>query len=202
MNCRKVNHLLSAYMDGELPGVEYRQIHEHLTQCAECTQEYRTLLQTKRLLAAMRLQESRTELPVLILQHVESERLQTRSLGALNALRRLPQQLTRQLRAEISLSSRGMAIGASVAIAVIMATAYAVEDTDPTHAKGTIQWSANLPDTMPGLIATKSTLSPNSPLSFSAPTHWPEPESPKVELSPVTYSSNSSLSFNNIAVSR
>ena len=47
MNCRKVSHLLSAYMDGELAGVENLQIRQHLSNCDDCNDEYEELLGTK-----------------------------------------------------------------------------------------------------------------------------------------------------------
>src|SRR5271165_6587424 len=70
LNCRKVNHLLSAYMDGELPGIEHRQIHEHLARCPECADEYAGLLKMKRLLAGMRVREPRTDLASRIVEQV------------------------------------------------------------------------------------------------------------------------------------
>ena len=70
MNCRKVNHLLSAYMDGELPGVEHRQIREHLMHCVECCQEYEALLRMKRLLAQMGLREPQNSLATRIVRHI------------------------------------------------------------------------------------------------------------------------------------
>ncbi|HZO88127.1 MAG TPA: zf-HC2 domain-containing protein [Chthonomonadaceae bacterium] len=87
MNCRKVSHLLSAYMDGELPGVEHRQIHLHLNACPECQAEYEGLLQVKRLLAGMRIQEPRPELPGLILQRLVSAEAQATSGGPASWLR-------------------------------------------------------------------------------------------------------------------
>lgn len=81
MNCRKVSHFLSAYMDGELPGVEHQIIHQHLNQCRECHAEYLGLLQVKRLLAGMRMQEPRAALPGMILQRVAAERSQASGLS-------------------------------------------------------------------------------------------------------------------------
>lgn len=72
VNCRKVSHLLSAYIDGELPGVEHRQVHEHLARCAECSAEYAGLLRTKRLLSALRVQEPNPELPANILHQIQA----------------------------------------------------------------------------------------------------------------------------------
>jgi anti-sigma factor RsiW len=79
VNCRKVSHLLSAYMDGELPGVEHRMIHQHLGECSECQAEYQVLLRVKRLLSGMRLCAPRPELPQLILERVATE--QSRRAG-------------------------------------------------------------------------------------------------------------------------
>ncbi|HZT42060.1 MAG TPA: zf-HC2 domain-containing protein [Chthonomonadaceae bacterium] len=73
MNCRKVSRLLSAYMDGELPGVEHRQIHEHLSWCGECAHEHERLLQMKRLLAGMRVQRPRADLSQSILVRLREE---------------------------------------------------------------------------------------------------------------------------------
>ena len=72
MNCRKVNNLLSAYIDGELAGYEYRQIRDHLARCPECLDEYEGLLQTKRLLSRLRVQEAAPELPASILKRIET----------------------------------------------------------------------------------------------------------------------------------
>ena len=74
MNCRKVTHFLSAYMDGELPGVEHRQIHEHIAQCADCASEYHGLLQMKRMLAGMRLREPQVDLPARIISQIHTQK--------------------------------------------------------------------------------------------------------------------------------
>lgn len=55
MNCRKVNNLLSAYIDGELAGVEQLQIRQHLRDCCECNYEHESLLLTKRMLSSLNL---------------------------------------------------------------------------------------------------------------------------------------------------
>jgi predicted anti-sigma-YlaC factor YlaD len=70
LNCHKVTQLLSAYMDGELTGVDHVAIHHHLGQCLPCKQEYEGLLKLKRLLGRMRLQEPRAELKHEILHHI------------------------------------------------------------------------------------------------------------------------------------
>ncbi len=70
MNCRKVTHLLSAYLDGELQGVESLQIRDHLRQCDECTVEYKDLLSMKRMLGRLKIQESVCDMPASILQNI------------------------------------------------------------------------------------------------------------------------------------
>ncbi|MEI6431794.1 MAG: zf-HC2 domain-containing protein, partial [bacterium] len=49
LNCRKVNGLLSAYMDAELSDAEMPIIQDHLESCPKCRQEYDTLRETKRM---------------------------------------------------------------------------------------------------------------------------------------------------------
>lgn len=48
MNCRKVQNLISAYVDCELPGVEMLAVRHHLNECTECNSEYENLLTIKR----------------------------------------------------------------------------------------------------------------------------------------------------------
>ncbi len=122
MNCRKVNHYLSAYMDGELPGVEHRQMHEHLARCTDCAAEYSGLLRMKRLLAGLRVQEPSAELPARILESVYRESAvseTSRAAGALNTLADwlrsnapMPQYLT---------------VGASLAVVGILFTVHFVD---------------------------------------------------------------------------
>lgn len=48
MNCRKVQNLISAYIDSELTGVEMLAIRDHVSHCANCDNEYKSLLKLKR----------------------------------------------------------------------------------------------------------------------------------------------------------
>src|SRR5258706_13132934 len=73
VNCRKTASLLSAYMDGELPGVEQLQIREHLKQCSSCNEEYESLLYTKRVLARLSLAAPRNFLEDRILDRLSEE---------------------------------------------------------------------------------------------------------------------------------
>lgn len=53
MNCRRISSLLSAYIDGELSGVEMLAVREHLSNCITCREDYESLRDTKQKLARM-----------------------------------------------------------------------------------------------------------------------------------------------------
>lgn len=63
--------LLSAYLDQELTGEEMLAVRAHLDDCALCRSEYRSLSDTKRLLASLALQTPRAELEQLLLCDAE-----------------------------------------------------------------------------------------------------------------------------------
>ena len=125
MNCRKVSHLLSAYMDGELPGVEHRQIHEHLAQCPDCAQEYRGLLQMKRLLAGMRVREAQADLPIRILHQVHTQETASHNQKGRSWLDNLAHLLTSQ-----NPRPQVMAVAASLAIVGIVYASYAIDRSE------------------------------------------------------------------------
>lgn len=53
MNCRRVVNLISAYVDGELTGVEMLDIRRHLGECPDCMEEYESLRATKMMVARL-----------------------------------------------------------------------------------------------------------------------------------------------------
>ncbi|MCC6727736.1 MAG: zf-HC2 domain-containing protein [Chthonomonadales bacterium] len=80
MNCRRINSLLSAYIDGELAGVEQLHVRQHLRVCSECDDEYQSLLNTKRLLSGMVFQTPRPGLADEILRRLEADPRASRCL--------------------------------------------------------------------------------------------------------------------------
>ena len=76
MNCRRVNHLLSAYVDSELTGTEMLEIRAHLADCSACRRECEELQQTKRLLGSLALRAPRrqAEFEQALLQTVQTTR--------------------------------------------------------------------------------------------------------------------------------
>lgn len=59
MNCRRVSSLISAYIDGELTGVEMLEIRRHLDGCRACMLQYESLRYTKQLLSCLKYVEPR-----------------------------------------------------------------------------------------------------------------------------------------------
>lgn len=66
MNCRKVQNLISAYLDGELAGHEMLLVRHHLTDCGECSVEYESLLGMKRAFGRLKPKRPSDELAVRI----------------------------------------------------------------------------------------------------------------------------------------
>jgi negative regulator of sigma E activity len=73
LNCRRVNGLLSAYIDSEVTGEEMLAIRDHLEQCAGCAAEHEALLQTKRLLSSLALRAPRADMEALLQDAIERE---------------------------------------------------------------------------------------------------------------------------------
>ncbi len=73
MNCRKVSNLLSAYIDGELAGVEQLAIRDHLKACCCCCEEYDALLCTKRLLSGLKMKQPADDLETRIRRSISLE---------------------------------------------------------------------------------------------------------------------------------
>jgi anti-sigma factor RsiW len=71
LNCRKVNSLLSAYIDAELTGEEMHAVSVHLNSCPTCRLEQESLQETKRLVASLALKAPREELESLLLMESE-----------------------------------------------------------------------------------------------------------------------------------
>jgi hypothetical protein len=117
-------------MDGELPGVEHRQIHEHLGRCRECAEEYSGLLRMKRLLAGLRVREPRTDLATRIVEQVHHTREPQRNGAGL----RWTQQVGIWWKSA-GPSSSALAFGAGLAIMGVVAVSHFVDGRE------TIQWS-------------------------------------------------------------
>lgn len=68
MNCHRVQSLISAYVDCELPGVEMLSIRQHLNQCSECNLEFESLLSIKRAFGRLQPRRPASDLPNRIFQ--------------------------------------------------------------------------------------------------------------------------------------
>lgn len=55
MNCGRANRLMSAYIDGELPGTDMLDVRSHLRSCQACEQEYESLRRVKTAMSHLQL---------------------------------------------------------------------------------------------------------------------------------------------------
>jgi hypothetical protein len=135
VNCRNVLHLLSAYMDGELRGVEHRLVHEHIGYCTECEAEYQDLLRTKRLLGRMALQQPRLDLPDLIQNRLAEEERRSieRQTGSLLS------RLQTALRGAMP-SRQLLLLGTSLGVALAVVLAYQVDVEPGDNGEDGIVW--------------------------------------------------------------
>jgi len=53
MNCHRVQNLISAYVDGELPGVEMLAVRQHISDCGDCKSEFESILLVKRSISCL-----------------------------------------------------------------------------------------------------------------------------------------------------
>jgi anti-sigma factor RsiW len=136
VNCYKVSHLLSAFIDGELLGHEHRLIHQHLRQCADCRNEYEELLQMKRLLAAMRVQEPAHPMCSSILSRIGEEAQEDRGHHAGSWTWALP----RRNRSVLSSPFLGLGLGLGVVGLLLLASPRSNSST-PLSVQGSVQGS-------------------------------------------------------------
>jgi anti-sigma factor RsiW len=182
-------------MDGELPGVEHRQVYEHLHRCEECEREYATLLQMKRMLGSLRVQEPRPELPEMILRRVNlaEQDAAYRRFGRHGAVLRLLQSHSATLRP--------LALGTGMAcVAVLLTAQLAKPEEEIDFSKGmAMQVSVTPLSRQP--VFTPISISPQTyplPHKEDAPVplqNWQnsypsQPNSPvRLQLTPVGYRS-------------
>ena len=72
MNCRRVINLMSAYVDGELTGVEMLDIRAHLHDCAECRKEWESVRLIKQALTGLKTMTPRDEFAASILRQLDA----------------------------------------------------------------------------------------------------------------------------------
>ncbi len=111
MNCRKIYQALSAYMDGELPGVDALVVRQHLTSCDACRAEYEGLRQTKQLLSRLRMKEPRPDLPQDIVRRLQLENTRAANLS----IDAIWEGFAQKMRV-IPPAARSFAFGASLAV--------------------------------------------------------------------------------------
>ncbi len=159
MNCRKVNQYLSAYMDGELRGVEHRQIFEHLSRCPECEQEYASLLQMKRMLGSMRTVSPSRELQAKISYAITWEEGMEAN--------RTPDRILMRVQhffQEFFVSPQGLGLGALALLGLYTVLHHLPLESGSAHSE-TIVWQKT-PNSVSELTAG---LAPSAPQRFILP---------------------------------
>ena len=155
MNCRKIYQALSAYMDGELPGVDALVVRQHLASCNECRAEYEGLRHTKQLLSRLRMKAPRPDLPQDIARRLEMENRRATRIS----VDALWEQFAERLRS-VSPVARSVAFGAGLAVLgfgfVTMQGVAALQ----SEGADDIQWSV--------ASASRSALAPSAALLSAA----------------------------------
>ena len=72
MNCRRVISLLSAYIGGEISGMDMLAIRGHIGNCGSCREDYESLRATKQLLARIPTAAPRTDLTKAICSRLDA----------------------------------------------------------------------------------------------------------------------------------
>jgi len=72
MNCRRVISLLSAYIDGEISGMDMLAVRAHIGDCDSCREDYESLRATKQLLARMPTAAPRADLTKVISSRLDA----------------------------------------------------------------------------------------------------------------------------------
>ena len=94
MNCRRVVNLSSAYVDGELTGAEMLAIRRHLSDCAECAEEYASVRLTKQAVARLATAVPRKDFAASILKKLDEVEISPYERFAASALRFMHHKLS------------------------------------------------------------------------------------------------------------
>lgn len=75
MHCRRVQQLISPYLDQQLTGTQMLEMAEHLENCAACAEECESIRQVKRMLRALSVSEPPVALPLRIESRVSRRQI-------------------------------------------------------------------------------------------------------------------------------
>ncbi|MCE5313419.1 MAG: anti-sigma factor [Armatimonadota bacterium] len=72
MNCRRVANLMSAYVDGELTGLEMLEIRRHLGECPDCAEECESIRFTKKMVLRLATVKPREDFAASIIMNLDA----------------------------------------------------------------------------------------------------------------------------------
>lgn len=75
MNCGQIDRLISAYIDGELAGVEMLAVKRHISNCPRCADEFESIRNVKRMMSGMAYVTPQRDLTSLICTRIDECRV-------------------------------------------------------------------------------------------------------------------------------
>ena len=113
-------NLMSAYVDGELPGTDMLAIRRHLSECAECAQEHESMCLLKQAISRLRTAVPRKDFAAAIMSRLEDQQV--------SAYHRLAAWATRFAHARLSPVAAALAVSGA---ALVLMTAGSVPGLSP-----------------------------------------------------------------------
>jgi|YNPNPStandDraft_1061719.scaffolds.fasta_scaffold17559_2 anti-sigma factor RsiW len=123
MNCRRVANLISAYVDGELSGAEMLAIRRHLSECAECAEEYESIRLVKQAVSRLRAVVPRKDFVAAVASRLDEARL--------TPYQRFAARAAAFLQGKLSPVAAALA---AYGVALVLMTAGGIDDLTPQAA--------------------------------------------------------------------
>ncbi len=155
MNCRHVQSIMSAYVDGELTGVEMMSVRRHISECKECFAEYEDIVFTKRAVANLKNTGPRPDFLATLYAKLDEETIPSyrKYLNSINSfIHRKMSPVTAALTAcglALAILSAG-----NMRPVIVSNNTDSLRDTTLSARIKTISYS---PETLPEIISEKNT---------------------------------------------
>lgn len=137
MNCRKVQNLISAYIDSELTGIEMLAIRDHVNHCGSCDQEYKSLLRLKRSFGRMSTKQPSEDLALkicsILTHEPEAKQKRTFTFPHINL-------------SIITVNFRYAAVGACILSMLLLLSAGAINNSDRRSSEYHMELSSLISD--------------------------------------------------------
>lgn len=169
MNCRQVENLMSAYVDGELTGEQMLAIRRHLGTCSDCAEEHQSVLLTKRAVGSLITMRPRRDFVADILTQLDEV--------AVPKHQRLTDWLVRVLHEKVSPVAAALAVSGA---ALVIMTAGKVDTLTPVITAETTSPPVHRVSFMKHVSAESGVFADKRPLELA--TDIPGVGDPQVQL--------------------